>query len=93
MNSFKEKKEKILGLLELHGWKENPRYRNVCGDHFRLSPDERYAITLKAQVFTIHDATRQYCKVLSVKYSEADVEIIPGYGVFLTAGKLYFKIL
>jgi len=43
--------------------------------HYLISPDKQYAVTIKPQVLTLHDAARNYCKVLSMKHEE--VEIFP----------------
>lgn len=82
------KKETIVDTFLAAGWKPNTDYTRRLDDrgraiyswgigdeHFLISPDKRYAVTIKPQVFTLHDASRNYCKALSMKHEE--VEIFP----------------
>jgi hypothetical protein len=82
------KREQIIEAMLAKGWRPNVKYIGndnldtiLTGKYgsyyFWISADERFAVTFKKVVMTVHDATRQYCKVLSMKLNE--VEIKPDY--------------
>jgi len=38
-----------------------------------MEMDDRFATTMSGSVMTIHDATRQFCKVVSMAYNEIEI--------------------
>jgi hypothetical protein len=39
-------------------------------EHYLISSDKSYALTIKENVVTVHQASRQFCKVLSLKIAD-----------------------
>jgi hypothetical protein len=76
---LEEKKKVIVKYLLQHGWKPNIKYLRLAlndegftnyGLGYLIDSDDRFAVTLKASVMTVHDGSRQFCKVISMGYNE-----------------------
>jgi hypothetical protein len=91
VESPKDFRKKIIDLAFNNGWKPNDKYRknpisnDNCG--YIIDANEKYAITLKSTVLTIHDGEREFCKVLSMKYNEMEIN-----ENFLVSGKIIFQL-
>ena len=59
------KRERLVEALKKEKWHANAKYGH--DDQFLVSPNDHYAITVKTQVITLHDASRNYCKILSME--------------------------
>lgn len=70
----------IIDKLFERGWKENTKYTHgrkaidKNGTGYVIDRDEHYAISLNASVLTVHDASRQFCKVVSMGYNEIEIK-------------------
>lgn len=83
-----EKIEQMLEAMLAKGWRPNTKWLRsddlrtlisgeLYGDLHWVSPDEHYTMRVKSNVLTVHDAQRQYCKVISMKLNE--LEVFPDY--------------
>lgn len=86
--SIKEKRDDLVKVLKVEGWYQNPRYPSGYGYDFLMSPKGNYALTVKAQVITLHDSNRGFCKVLSMKINEVRLK---SDGLECGILKMYFK--
>ena len=76
-------RRKIAETLVARGWKPNRKYDKEIDDlgfshrwsehGYLIDPDDRFAITLKSQVLTVHDGSRQFCKVVGMGYNEIKI--------------------
>ena len=69
----------IIRKLIANKWKPNTEYEKDAIDYkdgtgYLIDNEEHYAITLKSSVLTVHDASRQFCKVVSMGYNEIKIE-------------------
>lgn len=77
-----EFEQEIVRVLKANGWKPNIKYSqginedgfNKWGRGYLIDADDRFAITLKSSVLTVHDGTRQFCKVISMAYNEIEIK-------------------
>jgi len=76
--AFEFRKKLVQSLLK-HGWVPNTEYtynnKAIQQDFtgYMIDAEKHYAISLKSQVLTVHDGTRQFCKVLSMEYNEMEI--------------------
>jgi hypothetical protein len=84
---IEKKREVLIKAFLDNKWKRNPRYTST---NLLLSEHENYALTVKKQVITLHDASRQYCKILSMEIDK--IKILPD-GIQCGALKLHFDDL
>lgn len=75
-NGWKPNKEYTNLELNENGfvvWRYDGRI--TLGSGLLIDKDNRYAVTLKDRVMTIHDSKRSFCKIMSMQYCEIELKI------------------
>lgn len=87
-------RKEILSTLLSNGWQPNMaytggRYKAIedDGTGHLIDSDGHYAIRLKPTVLTVYDASREFCKVLSMEYKETTI-----VGKELICGRIALKM-
>lgn len=83
-----ELKLKLVEYLLINGWEPNKEYRPSLIDergcrelygggteYYLISVNKDYAITIKTNVLTVHQASRNFCKVLSLNIADITYDL------------------
>ena len=95
-----ELKLKLVEYLLINGWEPNKEYRPSLIDergcrelygggteYYLISVNKDYAITIKTNVLTVHQASRNFCKVLSLNIADITSFSVPSSKALVASSK------
>jgi hypothetical protein len=88
-------RQRVVATLLSYGWEANKEYTKNWkvpaikdnGTGYLIDKDKHYAITVKPTVLSVHDGSREFCKILSMELKEITFE-----GDQLVCGRVALKI-